>query len=260
MKNRKMFLQILLSMALVLSLVVPGSGVGASRAGPPPDDHITANFAGNEVDDEGIKTGDWIKFEYTITGWPAGQPHPEWLELEFIGVEGTSASVNVTMRMSDGQELRDTVPVDLGEGGGEAFGLSGFVIQTNLGRGDSVYFSGYGDVTIEGETTRTYAGVSRRVVYLSFSQSVPPQSEVQLRYYWDKETGVMVEASTTWEDMTATCKATETNMLETAPATVGVEWWLWVIIAVAVAAVAFAVYRLRKRKRPTAPPLPLEGS
>ena len=259
MKNRTTLLLVLLAMAVVLSLIVPASAVGASRAGPLRDEHITADFAAVEVNDGGIKAGDWIKFEYTITGWPAGQPYPEWLELEFISVEGTSASVNVTLGMSDGQELRDTVPVDLGEGGGEAFGLAGFVISPNLRRGDSVYFSGYGDVTIEGETTRTYAGARRRVVYASFSQSVPPQSEVQLSYYWDKQTGVMVEASTTWEDMTATCKATETNMLETAPAAVGVEWWLWVIIAVAIAATIFAVYRLRKRKMQTAP-TPPEGN
>ena len=222
------------------------------------DYSIKANFVDVNIGDASIKAGDWIKFEYTITGWPAGQPCPEWLELEFISVEGTSASVNVRLGMSDCQELNDIVPVDLGEGGGEAFGLAGFVISPNLRRGDSVYFSGYGDVTIEGETTRTYAGARRRVVYASFSQSVPPQSEVQLSYYWDKQTGVMVEASTTWEDVTATAKATETNMLEATAS--GMIWWPWVIIAIAIAGVAFTVYRLRKRKTPTAPTPPPESS
>jgi len=218
------------------------------------DYSITANFGS-------VRAGDWIKYEYKVKGWTDdGQPQPEWLELEFISVEGTSASVNVTLGMSDGQELSDTVPVNLGEGGGEAFGLSGFVIPPNLRRGDSVYFSGYGDVTIEGETTRTYAGVRRRVVYASLSQSVPYQDAVQLTYYWDRQTGVMVEASTIWGDVTATCKATETNMLEADSPAVGVQWWLWVIIAVAIAGVAFAVYRLRRKKMPTAPTPPPEGN
>ena len=224
------------------------------------DYSIKANFVDVNIGDAGIKEGDWIKFEYTITGWPAGQPHPERLKLEFLSIEGTADSVKVTMGMSDGTEQSDTVPVDVGEGGGDAFGLSGFVIPPNLGRGDSVYFSGYGDVTIKGETTRTYAGVRRRVVYASFSQAVPPQSEVQLRYYWDKETGVMVEASTTWEDVTATAKATETNMLDADSPAVGLEWWLWVIIAVAISGVAFAVYRLMNRKTSTSPIPPPEGS
>jgi len=190
------------------------------------DYSIKAIFADVNIGRAGIKEGDWIKLEYTITGWPAGQPCPEWLELEFFSVEGTSASVNVTLGMSDCQELSGTVPVNLGEGGGEAFGLSGFVIPPNLGRGGAIYFSGYGDVTIDGETTRTYAGARRRVVYASLSQSVPYQGEVQLRYYWDKQTGVMVEASTTWEDVTATGKVTETNMLWEAT-TVGMPWWFW---------------------------------
>ena len=246
MKSRKMLLQVLLAMALVLSLIVPASAVGASGAGHLPDAHITANFAAVEVNDGGIKAGDWIKFEYTITGWPAGQPYPEWLELEFISVEGTSASVNVTLGISDGTEQSDTVPVDLGEGGGEAFGLAGFVISPNLRRGDSVDITGYGDVRIKGETTRTYAGVSIRVVYASFSQSVPPQSEVQLSYYWDKQTGVMVEASTTWEDVTATCKATETNMWEAGPPTAGMPWWPWIIVAVA--AVGLVIFFVRRRR------------
>jgi hypothetical protein len=212
------------------------------------DYSIKAIFADVNIGHAGIKAGDWIKLEYTITGWPAGQPCPEWLELEFVSVEGTSASVNVTLGMSDCQELSGTVPVNLGEGGGEAFGLSGFVIPSNLGRGGSVYFSGYGDVSIEGETTRTYAGVSRRVVYASFSQSLPYQADMQLSYYWDKQTGVMVEASTIWGDVTIMCKATETNMLEADSPAVGVQWWLWVIIAVAISGVAFVLYRLRKRK------------
>jgi hypothetical protein len=224
------------------------------------DYSIKANFVDVNIGDAGIKAGDWIKLEYTITGWPAGQPCPEWLELEFISVEGTSANVNVTLGMSDCQELSGTVPVNLGEGGGEAFGLSGFVIPPNLRRGGSIYFSGYGDVSIEGETTRTYAGVSRRVVYASLSQSVPYQDAVQLTYYWDKQTGVMVEASTIWGDVTAICKAIETNMLEADSPAVGMQWWLWVIIAVAIAGVAFAVYRLRRKKMPTAPTPPPEGS
>ena len=50
----------------------------------------------------GVKASDWIKVDYTITNWPAGQPYPEWLKVEFLSVEGTNATVRVTMHMSDG--------------------------------------------------------------------------------------------------------------------------------------------------------------
>ena len=172
------------------------------------DYYIIANFEEIQV---GVKTGDWIKLEYMITGWPAGEPYPEWLKLEFVSVEGTSATMRVTMHISDGTEDSDIVPVYIGEVG-EASGLSGFVISANLTTGDYVYMSGYGDVRIEGETTRTYVGANRTVVYASISQSMPLEGEAQLTYYWDKLTGVEVEGSVTYTDFTITFKATETNM------------------------------------------------
>jgi len=201
----------------------------------------------------GIKTGDWIKVEYKINGWPAGQPYPEWVKFEFLSVEGTIVNVQATLHISDGTEQSDTVPVNLATGGGGAFGLSGAVISANLTKGDSVYITGYGDVAIEGETTRTYAGASRTVVYASISQS-----GAQLTYYWDKLTGVVVEASTGYAGTTATAKATETNMWEAT--TVRMPWWPWIIVAVAAVALALVVYRLKKRTTPTAPTPPAEGT
>jgi len=202
------------------------------------DYSITANFVGVEAGNVGIKAGDWIKIKYTITGWPAGQPYPEWLKLEFLSVEGTIATVRATLHMSDGNEESDTAPVDVAAGG-EVPGLLGGVISANLTTGDSVCITGYGNVTIEGETTKTYAGANRTVVYASFSQDA-----VQLTYYWDKLTGVMVEASITYAGITATAKATETNMWEAA---VWREWWLWVIVAAAVAG-GLVIFFVRRRR------------
>ena len=293
MKNRKMRLQVLLSMALVLSLIVPASllniasamaqgavtpmvaaGVGHTVGLKSDGTVVAVGFNDYGQCDVGgwnlvlalpppqegpvaIKAGDWIKYKYTITGWPAGQPHPEWLKLEFLSIEGTADSVKVTMGMSDGTEQSATVPVDVGEGSGAALGLSGFVIPSNLTTGDSVYMTGFGDIAIDGETTRTYAGARRTVVYASTSQD-----GVQLTCYWDKLTGVMVESSTTYTGITgtitATAKTTETNMW--GATTAGMQWWLWVIVAVAIVALAIVVYRLKKRKTPTTSTPPAEGS
>jgi len=155
----------------------------------------------------GVKAGDWIKCTYTVSGWPSGTPYPEWLEVEFLSVDGTNATIRVTMRMSDGTESNQTMTVDVAAGGGTFQGLSGFVIPANCTTGDSVYMSGYGNVTIAGETIGTYAGATRTVVYTSFSQY-----GTQLTYHWDKLTGVMVEASVVSGGVTGTAEATETNM------------------------------------------------
>ena len=202
------------------------------------DYSITANFVVVGAGDVGIKAGDWIKLKYTITGWPAGEQYPEWLKLEFLSVEGTIATVRATLHLSDGNEESATAPVDV-VSGSEVPGLSGGVISANLTTGDSVCITGYGYVTIDGEATRTYAGASRTVVYASFSQD-----EAQHSYYWDKLTGVVVERSATYPDITATAKATETNMWEAI--TVRMPWWPWIIVGVV--AVGLVIFFVRRRR------------
>ena len=197
----------------------------------------------------GVKSGDWIKVDYTVTGAPSGTTLPLWLKVEFLSVEGTNATARVTMRMSDGTEQNATVPVDVVTGG-QALGLSGFVIPANATSGDSVYMSGYGNVTVAGETTRSYAGASRTVVYASFSQY-----GTQLTYYWDKQTGVLVEATIVSGSMTATGKTTETNMWQAGPSGLPIEpIYLYILatlaIIVAVGVATFFIIMRRKRKPP----------
>jgi hypothetical protein len=141
--------------------------------------------------------------------------------------------------------------------GGQALGLSGFLIPPNLRTGDSVFMTGYGNVAIAGETTRVYAGASRTVVYASFSQL-----GTQLTYYWDKQTGVMVEASTTSGSITGTGKATETNMWQADSSPFWMQWWFFALAAAIIAALAVTVYFVKKRKPPasTAIPLSAEGA
>jgi parallel beta-helix repeat protein len=204
----------------------------------------------------GVKAGDWIRIDYTISGASSGSPLPQWLKVEFLSVEGTTATVRVTMHMSDGTEQSETLNVDV-VAGGQALGLSGFLIPANCATGDCIYMTGYGNVTIEGETTRTYAGASRAVVYASFSQL-----GTQLTYYWDKQTGVMVEASTTSGSITATGKATETNMWLADSSPFWMQWWFYALVAAIIVALAVTVYFIKRRKppAPTAPPLPAEGT
>lgn len=191
------------------------------------------------------KTGYWIKYDYTATGAPAGTPLPLWIKVEFLSTQGINATVRVTMHMSNGTEQNQTMNMDVLDGGGTLGTLSGFVIPANRTTGDSVYISGYGNVTIDGETTRTYAGASRTVVYASFSQY-----GTQLTYYWDKETGIMVEASVTSGSMTGTAKATETNMWQAAPSGLAIEpTYLYILTAVIIVIAAATIALIIRRKR-----------
>jgi hypothetical protein len=102
-------------------------------------------------------------------------------------------------------------------------------------------------VTIAGETASSYAGASRTAVYASFSQY-----GTQLTYYWDKQTGVMVEASTTSGTMTGTAKATETNMWQAQPFGPPIDPLVLcaLIIAVVVIVVAVVFLVIHRKKKP----------
>jgi len=205
------------------------------------DYSITANFASVRPGAAGVEAGDWIKVTYAITGWPAGQPYVEWLKLEFLSVNGTIANVQVTLHISDGTEQSGTVPVNV-VSGSDMPTLAGIVISANRTTGDSVYIAGYGNVAIEGEATRTYAGADRTVA-VSASLS---QNETQVTYYWDKLTGVMVEVSSTSPGISGTIKATETNMW--GATTAGMPRWPWIIVAAAAVA-ATVIFFVRRRGR-----------
>ncbi len=205
---------------------------------------IMANFAGVGAGAVGIKAGDWIKLTYNTTGWPAGQPHPEWLKLEFLSINGTIANVQATVHISNGSEQSDSGPVDV-VSGSDVPGLAGIAISANRTAGDSVYIVGYGNVAIEGEATRAYAGADRTVVHAGFSQN-----ETQVTYYWDRLTGVLVEISSSSPGISGTVKATETNMWGSAPVppSVGMPWWPWIVVGVAVVAAGLAVLFTRRRR------------
>ena len=202
---------------------------------------MTANFVAVEAGHVGIKAGDWMKVTYNITGLPAEQRYAEWLKLEFLTVEGTNATVRATLGISDGTEQTATGSLDVVSSGGVPE-LPGIIVSANLTMGDSVPMAGYGNVTIEGEATRTYVGADRRVVYTSFSVN-----ETDVTYFWDKLTGVMVEKSLTSSNITATGRATETNMWGGEAATVvGMPRWPWrIVTGVAVGLVTFFVLRRR---------------
>ena len=197
----------------------------------------------------GVKAGDWLNVSYAITGAPVGSNLPTWIRLDILGVVGTVVTARVTMHMTDGTEQNATVSVDVAGGGGAALPvLAGGIIPANSRVGDILTLTGLGVVTIAGETTKTYAGASRTVVYASLTQS-----GTQLTYYWDKETGVIVEASVTSGTMSASAAATETNMWAAAAATgllLG-GTFLYLILAVAlivVVAVLALIWRRRSAK------------
>jgi len=228
----------------------------------------------------GVKVGDWVKYDYA----PSGTAIPRWMKVEFLAVEGTNITLRLTMHLFD--ETEDSEALTLKFTGNNLYlgylprrtldTLFGwcFIIATNAEVGQLQVFveliptyyimSLYKNLT--GETTRTYAGASRTVVYIDFLGYVGGRYGVApLNYYWDKQTGVLVEASATIDGVHVTAKATETNLWKAAPEgeiPFWMQWWFWTTVMAGSVVLVGAIYFLRKKKPPTpaAPTLPTEDT
>ncbi|MGB9694193.1 MAG: hypothetical protein ACPLYF_05055, partial [Fervidobacterium sp.] len=172
--------------------------------------------------------------------------HP-WVKFEVQKVEGTKVTVLWTTGGPSGVSVPSGMPTygltvswDVASGGGA---FSYFIIHANAKVGDSVNVMGLLQLQIQGETTRTYAGASRKVVYASYSSF-----GLQNFYYWDKETGVLLEYSWTMGGVELTMKAVETNLWQSGIG--GIPLWILGVIVALIAAVTIIIVAFW-RKRPS---------
>ena len=217
----------------------------------------------------GVKAGDWIKYDYTATSAPSGRAIPEWMKVEILAVERTNITLRYSMHLSNGTENNETLTLNFARyynyySCGTLDTLFGwcFVISANRTVGElsisieivPTYYEVTLDVNLDGETTRTYAGVSRTVVYSQWPGYLGGRYGSQpLKYYWDKQTGVLVEASVTIDGVPVTAKVTETNMWQAQSFGLPIDSTiLYILIGVAVIAAATAFFAIRKKKKPTA--------
>jgi len=165
----------------------------------------------------GVKKGDWIEYNISITG--TGTPPPthdvRWMRIEILPVQGEAFSVNLTAMYANGT-IGDAVwKFNFTEGN-----VGGWiVIPSNLGPGETFYDSSIHtgkpvNVTVQSQEQKKVLGASRTVTYGNDS----------FRHKeWDKATGVFVGSSEVFknvtnrdgwyiEDLTVTIQAIATNM------------------------------------------------
>jgi len=183
----------------------------------------------------GVKQGDWIEYHVTVTGNVPEEHNVNWGKIEIIAVEGKKIDIKITSRYSDGREETATSTLNLETGQiGDAF-----IIPANLDNGDTFLEQHEGTITISGVEERTYAGATRSVVYASTSQTM---------FYWDRSTGFLVEATSSYPDFTMTTKAEKTNMWQTQ--IFGIDPIVFIVLIVlAVVAVSAIFLIIRKMKK-----------
>ncbi len=184
----------------------------------------------------GVKQGDWVEYEASYTGNPPEGHAAVWARMEIAGVEGKRVDVMFITRLSDGTTENVTENLNFETG----HLIDYFVIPSGLSSGDTFFDETVGNITISGAETRTYAGATRTVVSATTLNTL---------WWWDKSTGVLVEARSSYEEYTLTTVANKTNLW--APQIFGLDSAVFyaLVIAVAVIIIALAFLRYKEGNR-----------
>jgi hypothetical protein len=147
----------------------------------------------------GVKEGDWIEYRVTISGTAPQDHNITWARMEVITLQGNNINLAIATEFSNGIILDETITLNLevGELGDD------FIIPANLNTGDAFFDKCQGEITITGTEEKTYSGMLRTVVTATTSQTA---------YYWDKKTGILVEAISTFNDYSMHTIANKTNL------------------------------------------------
>jgi len=179
----------------------------------------------------GGKSGDWIEYEHDSVQNASVYSNGEMVRMDFLNVSGTNVTVDMTVYNSQNSlSWTNTTTFDLATQHDVSLGLlftaRVYFIPGNLSAGDSVHLGILGTKNITGETSRSYGGVNREVVYANFSDAEGSYYSL----YWDKQTGVLTEGWKTLGVITEGVMFSATNMWGTELVLL-----LWIAIIVAIA-------------------------
>ena len=189
----------------------------------------------------GVKKSDWIQYNTHVTGNPPEDHNMQLASMNVTNVEGTAISLDIQTLYNNGTLYPEHITLNL------ATGVLGddFFIPKILNVGDQFYDSHQGNITITSIQQRVVAGAQRTVVSGATNYTT---------YFWDRETGAFVAASSIEPDYTIVTNANATNMWQ--PDIAGLQPALFyrVIVVVAIVAVVLSVITaiwVRRRKQRT---------
>jgi hypothetical protein len=182
----------------------------------------------------GVKKGYWIEYHVTATGDVPEGHDITWSKIEVTDVEGKNISVTITSRDSDKIELSENHTLNLETG---QIGDS-FIIPANLNAGEN-FTSLEGNITISEVKEKSYAGATRKIVYANTSQT---------QFYWDRSTGVLVEAYSSYPDpdFAISTKVERTNMWQAQ--IFGIDPFVFTVPIIATVIAVLAFFMIRKVK------------
>jgi len=182
----------------------------------------------------GVKEGDLIQYDVEVTGDVPEQHDVANASIEVINVRDKLVDIKFTSVFLDGTQKIDYSTLNLQTGNlGETF-----IIPANLTKGDSFSEELYGNITISKVEERSYAGVKRTTVTASNPQNV---------WYWDQETGFLVEAKSTYANFSITTTAKETNIWQPQPYEMNPIVSIVLVTVIIAALLIIVVFRVLKK-------------
>lgn len=182
----------------------------------------------------GVKVGDWMEYEVTTTGNVPQEHNLTRAKIEVTRVEGKKIHINITsIYANSNQEITQaTLNLQTGEI------LDSFIIPANLKTGDSFPEIIQGSITIQDTTQKTIAEATRTTLTANTPQT---------NFYWDQQTGFLVEANSTFKDFTMHTTAQKTNLWQ--PQTIQLDnTTLAIILILTIAIIIVIIWIIKKRK------------
>jgi hypothetical protein len=175
----------------------------------------------------GVKRGDWIEYQVAEKGNPTPDYNITWARMNITDVNGLKITIDVQTVYANGTiYLEPQIHLDLAKG---AIG-DGFFIPANFNVGDQFYSEYQGNITIS-SIRQLEAGGSQRTVVSATSNPTT--------YYWDKQTGILISATTNFPNFTLLTIASQTNLWR--PQILGLDSTLFYIIIILIVVLAALV-------------------
>ena len=131
----------------------------------------------------GVKQGDWIEYQVKVVGIPVPRYNVTWASINVTSVQGENLGLYIETRFTNGSYLLENINVNLETKPGDSF-----IVPSNLNVGDEFYNPSIGNITISSVEQRTVLGAERTIVSAVTQYTT---------YYWDRQTGILVQATTT---------------------------------------------------------------
>lgn len=240
---------------------------------------LTAPFNGvlkvySQTVDIGVRVGDWVQYGEIEIGWkpvdPEAEPDPElvklnntvWFKNVVVRIYSTVITFNRTLQFKDGTQETMVIWIDLNTGSTNDTEKPSVLIPAGLDESDMFYPFSKAPLWINETVWRTYLGVKREVNRLRLTKVMGENSSqiFSIDYYWDKETGILVERSgfymgvkgnLTWSD-----RIIDTNLwqkkIDAAPqdASNNFSSLMWGVATIAVISLAVVwLFRPKKKRR-----------